>query len=31
MMYILGLGVVLLVAYGLIVLEERVNDEASKW
>ena len=31
MMFILGLAVVMLVAYGLIVLEERVNDEASKW
>lgn len=31
MMYCIGLGVVMLVAYCLIVLEERVNDEASKW
>ena len=31
MMYILGLAIVMLVAYGLIVLEERVNDQASKW
>jgi len=31
MMLAIGLGVVMLVAYGLIVLEERVNDEASKW
>ena len=31
MMYVLGLAVVMLVAYGLIVLEERVNDQASKW
>ena len=31
MILVLGLGLVMLVAYGLIVLEERVNDEASKW
>ena len=31
MMFILGLPIVMLVAYCLIVLEERVNDEASKW
>jgi hypothetical protein len=31
MMLLLGLPIVMLVAYGLIVLEERVNDEASKW
>ena len=30
MMYWLGLGVVMLVAYILIVVEERVNDKASK-
>ena len=31
MMYCIGLGLVMLIAYGLIVLEERVNDQASKW
>jgi hypothetical protein len=31
MMLLLGLPIVMLVAYCLIVLEERVNDEASKW
>ena len=31
MMFILGLAVVMLVAYGLIVLEDRVNDQASKY
>jgi hypothetical protein len=30
-MYLIGLGIVMLVAYGLIVLESRVNDKASKW
>lgn len=30
MMYWIGLGIVMLIAYGLIVLEERVNDEAGK-
>lgn len=30
-MLLLGLPIVMLVAYCLIVLEERVNDEASKW
>lgn len=31
MMLVIGLGVVMLVAYGLIVLEERVNDEANQY
>ena len=31
MMYVLGLAVVMLVAYGLIVLEKRVNDEANQY
>jgi hypothetical protein len=31
MMLLLGLPIVMLVAYCLIVLEERVNDETSKW
>jgi len=31
MMLAIGLGIVMLIVYGLIVLEERVNDEASKW
>ena len=31
MIYWIGLGIVMLIAYGLIVLEERVNDQASKW
>jgi hypothetical protein len=31
MMYWIGLGIVMLIAYGLIVLEERVNDKAGKW
>ena len=31
MMYWVGLAVVILVVYGLIVLEERVNDKADKY
>ena len=30
MMYWVGLGVIMLVAYALIVIEERVNDQAGK-
>jgi len=30
-MLVIGLGVVMLVAYALIVLEERVNDEANQY
>jgi hypothetical protein len=31
MMLLIGLPVVMLVAYALIVLEERVNDEANQY
>ena len=30
-MYCIGLGTVMLVAYALILLEEKINDKASKW
>jgi len=31
MMYWIGLGTVMLIAYALILLEEKINDKASKW
>jgi multidrug transporter EmrE-like cation transporter len=30
MMYWVGLGIVMLIAYGLIILEEKVNDQTGK-
>lgn len=31
MMYWIGLATVMLIAYALIVLEDKVNDKAGKW